>query len=114
MQRLEGPLQEARTLHSLLGLVIMKPTDTVDSLVARIQKNPAAVRVWQDLKTLFVDEAAAGLSALDFDLLEGAARILRETPAVPFGGIVLVLLVSNSVGPCCWFACAANVIDPRS
>ena len=55
-------------------------------LIDRVRQKPHAMKTWQNCRVLIVDEVSM-LDGVFFDELEQMARVLREEPDQPFGGI---------------------------
>lgn len=76
------------TLHSFAGIGLGK--DGVENMVKRLKRDRKRLRRWRLTKVLVIDE----ISMIDgdlFDKLDELARILRNQPDMPFGGIQIVL-----------------------
>ena len=76
------------TLHSFAGVGLAQ--EPVLNLVQKLVWNDEKRQNWINCKTLIIDEISM-VSAEFFEKLDGIARIARSKPALPFGGIQLVL-----------------------
>tara|TARA_B110001452_G_scaffold259586_1_gene256118 strand:- start:4 stop:2529 length:2526 start_codon:yes stop_codon:yes gene_type:complete len=76
------------TVHSFAGVGLGR--ESVDALIDRVRQKPHAMKTWLNCQVLIIDE----VSMLDggfFDKLESMARMLRDRPDEPFGGIRVIL-----------------------
>lgn len=76
------------TIHSFGGIGLGKGSS--ETLLRKVEGNPAAVTRWSKVKALVVDEVSMLDSKL-FDALDLIARTVRGRLMEPFGGIQLVL-----------------------
>ncbi len=77
------------TLHSFLGLGLAK--DPIDKLVQQAHRSSKVGSRWRQVQLLVIDE----VSMLDpdfFDAVDKVARSVRREPALPFGGVQLLLV----------------------
>ena len=86
-------LPGASTLHSFAG--IGKGDGTIDSIIRRVKSSQKAVKNWEAVKVLVIDEVSM-LSRQLFETLEAVAKGMRARfdPLArnkPFGGVQLVL-----------------------
>ena len=82
------------TLHSWAGVVISdKITNLrtfIETKVRKIQRNRPLKKKWTSTDTLCIDEISM-IGATYFEVLDCIARMVRQKPELPFGGIQLVL-----------------------
>lgn len=79
------------TLHSFLGIGL--GTDSVETIIRKINKNKKLKNRWKKLDVLIIDEISM-LSPELFDKIEEIARKMRyikNVPDKPFGGIQLII-----------------------
>lgn len=77
----------AKTLHSWAGIGLGR--ESVDTLVASIQKVKSVKARWRSTKILIIDEISMLTTEL-FEKLDAIGRIIRQNNA-PWGGIQLIL-----------------------
>lgn len=77
-----------RTLHSWAGIGLGE--DEEDILLKRIEASPNAVKKWQRVKTLVIDEISMLKPSL-FDKLNYIAKQMKNSE-LPFGGIQIVMV----------------------
>lgn len=75
-----------QTIHRFLGIGIGQ--GTVDAMAKMIERKPALLRKWRELKVLIVDEVSM-IDGVLFAKLCELAKVLRNSNK-PFGGIQLV------------------------
>lgn len=75
-----------QTIHRFLGIGIGQ--GTVDAMAKMIERKPALLRKWRELKVLIVDEVSM-IDGVLFAKLCELAKVLRNSNQ-PFGGIQLV------------------------
>jgi ATP-dependent DNA helicase PIF1 len=80
---------KASTLHSWAG--IGRGQDSLERTVDYIKKKSYVKKRWARVQTLVIDEVSM-MSPDLFEFLDQVARAVRKRPAVPFGGIQLVLV----------------------
>ncbi|CCW65383.1 unnamed protein product [Phytomonas sp. EM1] len=78
------------TLHRFAGCGLVEPWSDRKEVLSKMQASQRCRAAWRACHTLVIDEVSM-LDAWFFDLLEYAARRIRQRPNDPFGGIQLVL-----------------------
>ena len=80
-----------QTIHSFAGIGLANGTGDISKVIAKVKKNMRAVKRWQDLDVLIIDE----ISMIDrplFELLDKVAKEIRRNHESPFGGIQVVVV----------------------
>lgn len=80
--------RSARTLHSFVGLGLAK--EPLDVLIEKTEENPKLVERWRNLDVLVIDEISM-IAPLFFETVDKLARVVRDRPEVPFGGLQLIM-----------------------
>ena len=75
------------TIHSFAG--VKDSNMPLADLLEEVHENDHAVQRWQYCKCLIIDEISM-IDAAFLHKLDGIARVVRQTPHVPFGGIQLI------------------------
>ena len=80
-----------QTIHSFAGIGLATGTGDISKVISKVKKNMRAVKRWQDLEVLIIDE----ISMIDrplFELLDKVGREIRRNHDRPFGGIQVVVV----------------------
>lgn len=79
----------AQTIHSFSGIGILKPYDTIDSVMKRVKKMKTTRERIQSCRILVIDEISM-LGTSYFEMLDQVFRKIKNTPLL-FGGIQVIL-----------------------
>lgn len=79
-----------QTIHRWAGIGLGQ--ESVGELVARIRQNSFTLRRWQSKRLLLVIDEISMMSPTLLRKLDQIARLLRQSPKIPFGGIQLVFV----------------------
>jgi ATP-dependent DNA helicase PIF1 len=78
---------KARTIHSWSGLQLAKGPN--DKIIFRMLNNKKAVQSWKSIDILVIDEVSM-MSCKIFEILDLAARKIRNQFSKPFGGVQII------------------------